>query len=141
MSTKINVRSPYYIKVSDANLTEAKLELFIYTGIEFTDKPTVSQYTIIKKVLGANDYIVFEISELVRDYLDIEFNGTYTSYTIWAEADITLYDQAAVIDTDATDYIAFDGYGYYEDGVNPALAQGLMQSNKTIFRFMDLLNM
>jgi len=137
MSTKINVRSPYYIKVSDANLTEAKLELFIYTGIEFTDKPTVSQYTIIKKVLGANDYIVFEISELVRDYLDIEFNGTYTSYTIWTEADITLYDQAAVIDTDATDYIAFDGYGYYEDGVNPALAQGLMQSNKTIFRLND----
>ena len=137
MSTKINVRSPYYIKVSDANLTEAKLELFIYTGIEFTDKPTVSQYTIIKKVLGSNDYIVFEISELVRDYLDIEFNGTYTSYTIWTEADITLYDQAAVIDTDATDYIAFDGYGYYEDGVNPALAQGLMQSNKTIFRLND----
>ena len=137
MSTKINVRSPYYIKVSDTNLTEAKLELFIYTGIEFTDKPTVSQYTLIKKVLGSNDYIVFEISELVRDYLDIEFDGTYTSYTIWAEADITLYDEAAVIDTDATDYIAFDGYGYYEDGVNPALTQGLMQSNETIFRLND----
>lgn len=137
MSTKINVRSPYYIKVSDTNLTEAKLELFIYTGVEFTGKPSVSQYTLIKKVLGANNYIVFEISELVRDYLDIEFNGTYTSYTIWAEADITLYNGTAVIDTDATDYIAFDGYGYYEDGANPTLTQGLMQSNKTIFRLND----
>lgn len=137
MSTKINVRSPYYIKVSDSNLTEAKLELFIYSGEESTDKTATPQYTLTKKILGSNDYIVFEISELVRDYLDIEFDGTYTSYTMWVEADVTLYDDAAIIETDATDYIAFDGYGYFEDGVNPALTKGIMQSNNTVFRLDD----
>jgi len=138
MSTKINVRSPYYIKVSDTNLEEATLDLFIYTGEEFTAKPTEATYTLTKKELGTNNYIVFEIAELVRDYLNIEFNGTYTSYTVWAEADITLKNSAGtVIDTDSTDYIAFDGYGYFEEGVNPKLEQGLLQSNKTIFRLND----
>ena len=138
MSTKINVRSPYYIKVSDTDLEEAKLELFIYTGEENSAKPATANYTLIKKELGTKNYVVFEISELVRDYLDIEFNGTYTSYTVWAEADITLYESdGTVIDTESTDYIAFDGYGYFEEGVNPELAQGLLQSNKTIFRQND----
>ena len=138
MSTKINVRSPYYIKVSDNDLSEATLNLFIYTGEEFTAKPANANYTLTKKVLGSNGYIVFEISELVRDYLDIEFDGTYTSYTVWAEADITLFeDDGTVIDTQSTDYIAFDGYGYFEEGVNPKLEQGLLQSNKTVFRLND----
>lgn len=138
MSTKINVRSPYYIKVSDNDLSEATLNLFIYPGEEFTAKPADANYTLTKKVLGSNGYIVFEISELVRDYLDIEFDGTYTSYTVWAEADITLFeDNGTVIDTQSTDYIAFDGYGYFEEGVNPKLEQGLLQSNKTVFRLND----
>lgn len=138
MSTKINVRSPYYIKVSDNDLAEAELKLYIYTGEEGTDKPTNAQYTITKNVISGNNYIIFEISELVRDYIDIEFDGTYTSYTVWAEADITLKeDDGTVIDTDSTDYIAFDGYGYFEEGANPELAQGLLQSNKTVFRLND----
>ena len=137
MSTKINVRSPYYIQVSDNDLAEAKLELFIYTGEEGTPNAD-PEYTLTKKVLGSNTHIVFEISELVRDYLDIEFDGGYESYTVWVEADITLYeDDGTVIDTDSTDYIAFDGYGYFEEGVNPKLEQGLLQSNSTVFRLND----
>ena len=137
MSTKINVRSPYYIKVSDNQLAEATMELYIYTG-EQSIKPDDVTYTITKKTIGNSNDIVFEISELVRDYLDIEFNGTYTSYTVWVEANITTREiDGTLIDTSISQYIAFDGYGYFEEGANPALQQGLIQSNKTIFRLND----
>ena len=137
MSTKINVRSPYYIKVSDNQLAEATMELYIYTG-EQSIKPDDVTYTITKKTIGNSNDIVFEISELVRDYLDIEFNGTYTSYTVWVEAEITTREiDGTLIDTSISQYIAFDGYGYFEEGANPALQQGLIQSNKTIFRLND----
>jgi len=93
MATKINLRSPYYIKVSKTDLTSAQLELYIYTGT-FTANGSVAsstlRYTITKKPLGTNDYVVFEVSELVRDYLDIEFNGQYIGQNIWLNAIATV---------------------------------------------------
>ena len=140
MATKINVRSPYYIKVSNVNALSAIMELFIYTGTFTTDKGT-AKYTITKNGIGTNNYVVFEISELVRDYLDIEFDGDYDSQTVWVEADIEgftgLNGSGSSFGTISTDYIAFDGYGYFEDAINPELSRGYLQSNKTIFRLDD----
>lgn len=140
MATKINVRSPYYIKVSNVNALSAIMELFIYTGTFTTDKGT-AKYTISKNGIGTNNYVVFEIAELVRDYLDIEFDGEYDSQTVWVEADIEgftgLNGSGSSLGTISTDYIAFDGYGYFEDAINPELSRGYLQSNKTIFRLDD----
>ena len=36
--------------------------------------------------------------------------------------------------TTSTDYIAFDGYGYFEDGINTELSRTYLQSNYKIFR-------
>ena len=85
MATKINVRSPFYIKAKDSSLASATMQLYIYTGVLTTDKPASAQYTITKNEIDSNNYVVFEISELVRDYLDIEFNGEYDSQTVWVE--------------------------------------------------------
>lgn len=140
MATKINVRSPYYVKASNASLASATLELFIYTGTFTTDKGT-AKYTITKNEIGTNNYVVFEIAELVRDYLDIEFNGEYDSQTVWVEADIEMFDAinggGSSLGTISTDYIAFDGYGYFEDAINPELSRTYLQSNNTIFRLDD----
>lgn len=140
MATKINVRSPYYVKVSNGSLASATLSLYIYTGTFTTDKGT-PKYTISKNEIGTNNYIVFEIAELVRDYLDIEFDGEYDSQTVWVEADIEMFDAinggGSSLGTTSTDYIAFDGYGYFEDAINPELSRGYLQSNKTIFRLDD----
>ena len=137
MATKINVRSPYYIKVSNASALSAIMELFIYTGTFTTDKGT-AKYTISKNGIGTNNYVVFEIAELVRDYLDIEFNGSYTSQTVWVEADIEgftgLNGSGSSLGTISTYYISFDGYGYFEDGINPELSRTYLQSNYKIFR-------
>lgn len=137
MATKINIRSPYYLKVSYGVLSSASMELYIYTGEFTTDKPADPQYTISKKSAGANNYVVFEIAELVRDYLDIEFDGDYDSQTVWVEADVDVTYSNTVVDTQNFDYIAFDGYGYFEDGINPELSRGYLQSNNIIYRLDD----
>jgi len=140
VATKINVRSPYYIKASNASLASATLSLYIYTGTFTTDKGT-AKYTITKNEISSNNYVVFEIAELVRDYLDIEFDGEYDSQTVWVEADIEMFDAinggGSSLGTTSTDYIAFDGYGYFEDGINSELSRTYLQSNYKVFRLDD----
>lgn len=118
-------------------LDSASMELYIYTGVFTTDKPADPQYTISKNELGNNNYVVFEIAELVRDYLDIEFDGEYDSQTVWVEADVDVTYSNSVVDTQNFDYIAFDGYGYFEDGINPELSRTYLQSNNIIYRLDD----
>jgi hypothetical protein len=140
VATKINVRSPYYVKASNASLASATLSLYIYTGTFTTDKGA-AKYTITKNEISSNNYVVFEIAELVRDYLDIEFDGEYDSQTVWVEADIEMFDAinggGSSLGTTSTDYIAFDGYGYFEDAINPELSRTYLQSNYKIFRPSD----
>jgi len=119
MSTIINARSPYYIKVAPASgtLSSASMDLFIYSGTLTTDKPASATYTISKDIIGSNNYVIFEITELIRDYLITEY-GAYSIDGVWVEADITL-TKTVGSETANYDYLAFDGYGYFEDGVNP----------------------
>ena len=139
MATKINVRSPYYIQTTpdSGTLNSASMSLYIYTGVLTTDKPASAQYTITKTPIGSNNFAVFEVGELIRDYLDIVFDGEYDSQTVWVESDITLTKSDDTTETDNTDYIAFDGYGYFEDAINPELSRTYLQSNKQIFRLDD----
>ncbi len=140
MATKINVRSPFYIKAEPASgtLTSAQMELYIYTGAKLTT-PTSSElrYTITKTPIDSNNYVVFEISELVRDYLDIEFDGEYDSQCVWVRPTLTLTKTSGSETPTPVDYIAFDGYGYFHEGTNPELSRGLLLSNNTIFRLND----
>lgn len=119
MSTIINARSPYYIKVAPTSgtLSSASMDLFIYSGTLTTDKPASATYTISKDIIGSNNYVIFEITELIRDYLITEY-GAYSIDGVWVEADITL-TKTVGSETANYDYLAFDGYGYFEDGVNP----------------------
>jgi len=143
MQTKINLRSPYYIKVSNPNLTSVRLDLYIYTGT-FTTNVSVAagtlRYQISKKPLGSNDFVVYEISELVRDYLEIEFDGSYDSDVVWINAipTVTGGTGTTTITPDNTNgFVGLDGYGYFEQGANPALSTTLLQSNQTIFVLDD----
>ena len=143
MATKINLRSPYYIKVSDTTLTSVELKLYIYTGT-FTANGSVAagtlRYTINKKPLGSNAYVVFEVSELVRDYLEVEFNGDYNSESVWlnAIATVTGGSGSVTVTPDNTNgFIGLDGYGYFEEGANPTLSTTALQSNNSIIALDD----
>ncbi len=144
MATRINVRSPFYIKVEPSanTITTVRMELYVYTGAKLTP-PTSSElrYTVDKTPLGSNNYVVFEISELIRDYLDIEFDGDYTSHAVWVRPDFTITTTGGTENPTEVDYIALDGYTYFEDGVQSADSSlgtvGALMSNKTIFRLDD----
>jgi hypothetical protein len=130
---KINIRSPYHIYITATNLTSSNLDLYIYEGTQTTDRPAIT-YAISSTAY--NDGVTFEISELVKDYLDITFNGTYTPQNIWVDYQVTNY----ISDVEQTPETivqlnGFDGYGYFEEGVNPQLDTDLLQSNTIIYNY------
>lgn len=140
MAQIINTRSPFYIKVSDSSLATATLQLYIYEGAFQSSPPSSDlKYTIKKSELETNNYVVFEISELIRDYIDVKYDGEYDSYCVWVRATTIKNDSSGGIigSPTSTDYIALDGYGYFEEGVNPEPSRSLLQSNKIMYRPED----
>ena len=144
MAQIINTRSPFYIKVSDSSLTTATLQLYIYEGTKNTGSPNGAdlKYTVKKSEIEGGNYVVFEISELIRDYVDVKYDGEYDSYCVWVNAVITANGGAisspTVTPSDyANQFVAVDGYGYFEEGVNPEPSRTLLQSNKIIYRPSD----
>lgn len=138
MSTIINTRSPFYKKVSNANLYSAKLELYIFTGVYSSSLVTANRkYTLKKEAVGSNTYVTFELSKLIRDYMETEYND-YATDTLWIQAVITIYNSSGISISNTTEpYLAIDGYGYFEDGINPRSTEYttpmLLQDNTTIY--------
>lgn len=138
MSTIINTRSPFYKKVSNANLYSAKLELYIFTGVYSSSLVTANRkYTLKKEAVGSNTYVTFELSKLIRDYMETEYND-YATDTLWIQAVITIYNSSGTSISNTTEpYLAIDGYGYFEDGINPRSTEYttpmLLQDNTTIY--------
>ena len=211
MSTVINTRSPFYFKVSNADLSSVKLELYIWTGTYAQRNASYKRYTLTKEqlldeldrgtttsttanklvdstqnfnttaqvgsfiknttdsttasvtaidsdttlsissnimasgenyILFAKPYVVFELSELARDFMETEYNN-YATDTLWMDADITIYDSTGTIvqvnsqDTNTSSFLGIDGYGYFEDGTNPRSVQYttpmVLQHNTTVY--------
>jgi len=211
MSTVINTRSPFYFKVSNADLSSVKLELYIWTGTSAQRNASYKRYTLTKEqlldeldrgtttsttanklvdstqnfnttaqvgsfiknttdsttasvtaidsdttlsissdimasgenyILFAKPYVVFELSELARDFMETEYNN-YATDTLWIDADITIYDSTGTIvqvnsqDTNTSSFLGIDGYGYFEDGTNPRSVQYttpmVLQHNTTVY--------
>lgn len=146
MAQIINTRSPFYIKVSDSSLATATLQLYIYEGAKDTTPDGADlKYTVTKSEIEGGNYVVFEISELIRDYVDVKYDGEYDSYCVWANAVITAKNSSGgaissptVTPSDYTNqFVAVDGYGYFEEGVNPEPSRSLLQSNKIMYRPED----
>ena len=108
----ILLRSPHYQYVSQVGSVSAKLELSINGNLE---------YTIIKDNVGST--ILFEVSELVSDFLDVSFDGTYTSQVAVFSGVITFYAGAngsgAVVGTPTQfNHVGLDGYSTFLEGKN-----------------------
>ncbi len=142
---KINVRSPYFINLSTTNLTSATLEIQIYIGAVNTSWQSSPQYTLTSTAVGAK--VNFEIAELIKDYIPAAFNGTYPNSSTASDDDYTTVyvdykttetlSVGSPVITEVLGVRAFYGYGYFEDGVNPQLLQGYLQSNTTILKSDD----
>ena len=127
--SKINTRSPYYINFSEAGLESVSLELYVYTGTQGTRGAV--KYTLTSTAIS--EKVSFEISELVRDYIEIDFDGSYSNGAVWVDYQTTRTVSSVVQSPDAfVQLSAFDGYGYFAEGSNPQNDSVIMQSNTLI---------
>ena len=125
------LRSPYYISEYIGSDLSAKIEITIDGTLA---------YRIVKnKPANNNNFVLFEISELVRDYIDIKYNGSINASDLNVNVSYVLYkytlSNASGTETNlgTTTFFGIDGYGYFEEGSNPSATQGYMQSNDIIY--------
>ena len=124
----ILIRSPYYQYATETGALSAKLELSINGNLE---------YTIIKDTVGTS--VLFEVSELVADYLDITYDGTYTSQTVVVSGVITFYSAknagGSIVGTPSQfNHIGLEGYSTFKEGKNYTIAdETLLQSNTIMY--------
>ena len=113
------------------------LQIYIYSGTSGSYTDTDLKYTLSKSLIGADTNIMFEIGELVRDYITVSFNNDYPSNAIWVSTVGTiLTDLGSAFDYGSpviNHYLAFDGYGYFEDEINPQLSTDALISANTIY--------
>jgi hypothetical protein len=137
MSTKINVRSPYYIKIPTGGVSAAlnyvTLNLFVWTG-ETTDIPGTANYTFTKYEVADSNYVIFELSEYIKDFLVTEY-GSYSTDIVWVKYTYAIYNSAGtnIFSGSSGNMLGLDGYTNFEDGVNAELSKQLLQSNTIIY--------
>lgn len=137
MATKINVRSPYFVRISDASLKSVVFNLYVWDGVE-TSIPSEVTIPLIRDVIGSNTHITFELADYIRDYIVTEY-GDYSTNAVWAYWSYQMYSDLArttAIGTPITGQrLAVDGYGFFEDGVHPreSVVDTLLQDNTDIY--------
>jgi hypothetical protein len=118
-------------------LKRVEVDLYIYTGTSGSYTASDKKYTLQKEVLSGKTNLVLEIGELVRDYLDLTFNDDYTSTAKWVSTSITYYKDNDVLFSGTnpvvTTYLAFDGYGYFEEEINPTLSLNALYTSDNIY--------
>ena len=130
----INLRSPYYISTSITDTSYATLDITIWSGS--VTSPPASQYSLRKSVVGSSVIVLFEISELVRDYLDITFDGDYTGQSVWVKTVHTVYNSSGgVLLTSTYTDRGFDGYWYFEE--SQTATPSTFISNRELFVLED----
>lgn len=131
MATKINIRSPFYYKLTYPNLSYADIDVYIGEGLVGS---APKRYDLLKTIAGTNDYVVFELSELVRDYIATEFTGSYNNEPVWLRVNYSLYGVTDnLLSSGTNDYLALAGYTEYENGINSQGSRNKLFSNSKIF--------
>ena len=130
---RILTRSPYYIVAEPTSgyITNAYMDLRIWSGDLTTDRPTAPTYEVNKKALtGTSSEIVFEISSLIRDYYVHNrdaYTDTLTTFAdcLWIEVQLITIDTAGLNPVTTSTYLAQDGYGYFSERYNPTFDYGV----------------
>ena len=134
----INTRSPYFESYTIGNAVSVNLSIKIWTGDKTSDIPETFQYELNKKAINTGDTVSFEISELIRDYIETNFNGDYGSEPVW----VYLFAQGVEADGDLTSpgistQIAYDGYSYFENPDFDIDNESILITNRQIYALAD----
>jgi len=116
-------------------IKSATLKIYIYEGIVGSYSNGDLKYTLSKDRITGKSNIVFEISELVRDYIEHNFNDDYPCNTKWVTVTKDIIDAATedVYAPIVENFVLLDGYGNYEDEINPQLSDNALVSTNDIY--------
>ena len=134
----INTRSPYYVSTIINNTSYSTLDIYIWTGQSNASTPII--YSLKKYALSGSIIISYEISELIRDYLDVTFDGDYNGQSVWVKTLITVYNSsnAFIAAFPSTPLSALDSYSYFDEGASFSIAlKSLLMSNREMFVLAD----
>ena len=109
--------------MSVLSLDSAELKIFVYSG---GTKQATPNYTLTKSILSGESTINFEISELIKDYVEVTFDGDYSKAvtTKFVETELIRTFKGTVGGETVTvsdpsplsrKFIAFRGYGHSYD--------------------------
>jgi hypothetical protein len=122
------LRSPQYKQTSAVGMLSANIDISI---------DSILRYSIIKNAI--NNVVVFDISEISRDYIEHSFSQSNPSSTIAISTTITQYTGlngtgTATALSPVSD-VGYDGYGEFSEGINPTIStsQTPLQSNTDIY--------
>ena len=135
---KINVRNPYFVSTNQSGMVSASIDIYIYTGVKTTDRPASPTYTLSSNAVSAR--VDFEISELVKDYMNMELDYSNTSTihnNVWVDYQVTRYFVSTSTTLTMIQLTAFYGYGYITDNANPLLPSTVLLSNRYIVKNAD----
>jgi hypothetical protein len=130
----INARSPYVVTINETGQIETKLQIFLWNGTG--SMPSSPAYTLSKKIPSSNKPATYyDVSPYVREYIDhntlqvIDTVFTNTPTSQWCNIGLKLFKKVSTSFTQVGStqtHFGVDGYGYYEEGYNPALENYLL---------------
>jgi len=133
----LNLRSPIFIGNTILADGYNIYKIYIYDNTA----PAQPQYTIRKNYNANFNAGIIDIAELVRDYLDINFDGSrYEGQCVKVKVEFEKYNSSDVLSDSGTilnDVFAFDSYSYFEENGFDVDDKSLMISNKIIFALAD----
>ena len=132
----IQTRSPHFETLPYSGISYGIIQIYIWTG-DKTSVPSTAIYTLRKSADTSSGLprVTFETAELIRDYLDVTFNGDYSGQGVWVKHTLTVYNSSnAVLGTNSTTDIAFDGYNYFEESTT---SYPIMITNRKLFVLDD----
>ena len=134
---RIMARSPHFYDVEPdgaygTTLDSAELHIYAYQGARYTDRPSTPTY-VIRSVANVSDQtkITFNISEFARSFFtqSLAESGTEANWNPFIDI-FPFYTKSGELYSNEPEFgIAYNGYGYFEDKVNPQNEGGLAQSN------------
>lgn len=136
--SKILARSPYWINATATNLINASIELWIYTGTINVDRPSTPSYTITSTVTDTPNNVYWDISDLVKDFIDTKYYRGNANSAVWVDYRITTVTDTGTNEgsIQTGDYAVY-GYSYYEEGYNFTPLNGCLIDNDIIYKLED----
>jgi len=133
----INVRSPFYVSINTENvsISYVTLDIRVWSGA-IGSVPFTPQYSLKKfKVFHLTS---FEISELIKDYIDIAFDGDYIGQANYVKTIIKTFNVSnSLLSSVTSTRPAFDSYSYFEEPLFDITDTSLMITNREVFPLAD----